>query len=485
MLATHRRLVQEAESLAEATQPEARPSSSKKRRLREVRRMEARVKAALDEGRIEDDLKDVRMEKVFSTASTKQSMIARVSLYPPQFPPYNEYSCLALQPPPVLALHINRSVHSGHYATKNNVRLIFPEVLDLTPFTTSGNLSTEPTVSISTPPALPRAIPRSTTPTPATYTSPRTLYRLSAVVCHFGQHSFGHYICYRRKPRGVESGTKRWAPPKLADPLRVEESENQSASNGDANPGYVWEDEDGHTTQNRLGKGWLRISDDSVRECGIETVLHEGIGAFMLYYERVIQARAGVYLLRNSPRSSEETLKPEMMTVHLNDSVGSLVSEVGVGVMRRGEETKRQGNGGVGVGLGAGLGGSQVLGPRIVRSVAAGRGRSLSATPSERESSVLSMSVDSIEVEPKRGTMSSLPNGNAHHNRSSSEVGNSIPPSMSASAPVLPLRSPQQLQSSSSAGSSPRRPRQPLPPRIPSPQRHQPSAGPSTIGLKA
>jgi ubiquitin carboxyl-terminal hydrolase 1 len=90
MLATHRRLVQEAENLAEATRPEANPSASKKRRLKEVRRTEAKVKSALVEGRIEDDIEDLRMEKVFSTASTKQSMIARVSLYPYHYMHYNK-----------------------------------------------------------------------------------------------------------------------------------------------------------------------------------------------------------------------------------------------------------------------------------------------------------------------------------------------------------------------------------------------------------
>lgn len=40
--------------------------------------MEMRVKTALEEGRIEDDIKDVRLEKVFGV-STKQAMIARVS----------------------------------------------------------------------------------------------------------------------------------------------------------------------------------------------------------------------------------------------------------------------------------------------------------------------------------------------------------------------------------------------------------------------
>ena len=83
---------------------------------------------------------------------------------------------------------------------------------------------------------------------------PRVLYRLAAVVCHYGQHSFGHYVCYRRKPRG--SG--HVGPPRLRDGFQ-------------ATP----------------GRGWLRASDDAVREVGIETVLQEGSGAFMLYYERV------------------------------------------------------------------------------------------------------------------------------------------------------------------------------------------------------
>ena len=83
---------------------------------------------------------------------------------------------------------------------------------------------------------------------------PRVLYRLAASVCHYGQHSFGHYVCYRRKPRA--SG--RAGPPRLND-------------------GF-------HATP---GRGWLRASDDAVREVGIEAVLQEGSGAFMLYYERV------------------------------------------------------------------------------------------------------------------------------------------------------------------------------------------------------
>ena len=118
-------------------------------------------------------------------------------------------------------------------------------------------LSTSPSFPISShiPPAstltaASLAVPLSKT---KTHPAPRVLYRLAAVVCHYGQHSFGHYVCFRRKPRGAG----RVVPPRLDDgPMP--------------------------------GRGWLRVSDDTVREVGIETVLQEGAGAFMLYYERVV-----------------------------------------------------------------------------------------------------------------------------------------------------------------------------------------------------
>ncbi|KAH8982431.1 hypothetical protein EDB92DRAFT_125397 [Lactarius akahatsu] len=246
MRATLYKLEQDAERLAAAAS-KSTVSQSKKKRVREVKRFATRLKAALDEGRIEDDIKGVKMEKVFSRASTKQAMVAR--------------------PPPVLALHLNRSVHFGAYASKNTARVHFPEVLDLTPYTTSGMLSTSPSIPISShmPPttatsaaaaaslAIPSSLSSSKTKTPP----PRVLYRLAAVVCHYGQHSFGHYVCFRRKPRGAG----RVVPPRL---------------------------DEGPSAAPPAGRGWLRVSDDAVREVGIETVLLEGAGAFMLYYERVV-----------------------------------------------------------------------------------------------------------------------------------------------------------------------------------------------------
>lgn len=77
MIFTYKKLEEDAERLTEAAGAhEASPS--KKKRAREARKLAARVKAALDEGRIEEDIRGVKMEKVLSRESTKQAMIARV-----------------------------------------------------------------------------------------------------------------------------------------------------------------------------------------------------------------------------------------------------------------------------------------------------------------------------------------------------------------------------------------------------------------------
>ena len=178
-------------------------------------------------------------------------------------------------------------------------------------------------------------------------------------MCHYGQHSFGHYVCYRRKPRPPSSGDARFAPPKLVDPLGCECEKCDRF-------GPVRDDDDTFNAERcRPGHGWLRISDDSVKEVGIETVLQEGSGVFMLYYERVM-SRPGIY-----PTNSEETLKPVSLGLvpQANMSVSSLAS-VGNGSLLHSMDERKP----------------RVLGPRVVRSVAPSRGRSLSAAPSERDS---------------------------------------------------------------------------------------------------
>ena len=392
-------------------------------------------------------------------------------------------------------------MHFGQFASKNTIKVHFPEILDLSPYTTSGSLSTVPTSAMSTPspplpslqtslfhqtplsslssssstaPSITKSKKRSTTPTPDTYrasspSSPppetqRTIYRLTSVVCHYGQHSFGHYICYRRKPRmGRNKRNLAGEVPILVMPEggdeETEESDGRSRSrsrnkgkgkvdNLSSTNGYA----DSYSTYSRLspqpsssyhwrdhsetfsgsGKGWLRISDDSVVECGIENVMAEGSGAFMLYYERAVwdagwmnprekegektpMNRVGdldldgkgdfdvddVDLDGDGDRfsvGSEETLRPKIKVIDLNGSVGSLVSEVGVGIRKQ----KKDGKGSHGLkmkdvaressmssSVNASLyassvsssssttaSSSKIFGPRIVRSVNARRGHS-------------------------------------------------------------------------------------------------------------
>lgn len=93
---------------------------------------------------------------------------------------------------------------------------------------------------------------------------------------------------------------------------------------------------------------------------------------------------------------SEETLKPELKAVNLNGSVGSLVSEVGFGVMNK-----------MGRGASSAAAGPvpvspvSVPGARIVRIVATGRKRSTSVgvVLSDRERSEVSVSLDSPSCE--------------------------------------------------------------------------------------
>lgn len=55
MLATLEHLQEEANRLTAATSNDPDPSSSKKKRAREARKLAARVKAAIDEGRLEEE----------------------------------------------------------------------------------------------------------------------------------------------------------------------------------------------------------------------------------------------------------------------------------------------------------------------------------------------------------------------------------------------------------------------------------------------
>lgn len=334
MLATHQKLLAEAQRVAALVTIESNPSISKKKRAQDAHKLAARVRAAIEEGRIEEDIPGVRLEKVYSKESTKQVMIARVSMLSPRVIGAD----VTYQTPHVLTLHLNRSLHFGHYASKNTCRVEFPEVLDLSPFATSGQLSTRPDLPISSPHHLHQPVP------PASQPPHRILYRLSAVVCHYGQHSFGHYICYRRKPRPVSAGATRFSPPRLPCPwgCRCERC---------AKYGHVRVD-DGYDNRRKPGYGWLRISDDSVQEVGFETVAFESSAVFMLFYERILQPRMSI-IRQPAIRGPEETVRPkdtqskESDPIHEDDTrsqsemSGSRTSDVQPRVVRNVSASRR------------------------------------------------------------------------------------------------------------------------------------------------
>lgn len=91
------------------------------------------------------------------------------------------------QPPDALTFHVSRS---SYYARgtfiKNNCRIIFPEILILDRFTTTSELCGRAEAPISRLGSGRR--------------DPQDVYRLVSLVVHFGTHTSGHYITFRRIP---------------------------------------------------------------------------------------------------------------------------------------------------------------------------------------------------------------------------------------------------------------------------------------------
>lgn len=164
-----------------------------------VRRLTLALTHKWDEAEVEEQqlFAGIQMIREPNEANTKQVMLAK--------------------PPPVLVLHLNRSSYTmGGYPTKNNTRVVFPLVLDVTPYTTGAVLSTNPTHPLSH----------------ATATASANMYRLCAVVVHYGGHQSGHYVSYRRRPHS-----------------------------------------------------WTRISDDRVENCTEDDVLAQN--PYLLFYEQI------------------------------------------------------------------------------------------------------------------------------------------------------------------------------------------------------
>lgn len=127
---------------------------------------------------------------------------------------------LLSRPPPLLCIHINRSVFdpNTYMIVKNSKNVRFPSELDLNPYVAepndinmdarlafrkqdeiymkSGDHSSEETPSASSDEDMEEVVLEAISPT---ITENENLkYNLKAVVSHYGTHNYGHYICYRR-----------------------------------------------------------------------------------------------------------------------------------------------------------------------------------------------------------------------------------------------------------------------------------------------
>jgi ubiquitin carboxyl-terminal hydrolase 1 len=144
-------------------------------------------------------------------------------------------------------------------------------VLDITQFTTSGALYTtaEGSISHHADQEWQKDYPK-----PEDTAPPRSVYRLDALICHYGYtSSFGHFVAYRRKPDSVLG-------PTLARKSCADYCDCQACQI----EGQVRE-------RSTLPlKNWLRISDADVEEVGEAEVLAERMSAFLLFYEKVAES---------------------------------------------------------------------------------------------------------------------------------------------------------------------------------------------------
>lgn len=297
--------------------------------------------------------------------------------------------------------------------------------------------------------------------------------------------------------RDVETETDRSGTLRIRKGLKQNGSAKSQPSAVDyfgvdgGSPRYCWEDHS--ETDAGTNKGWLRISDDSVEECGIERVILEAGAVFMLYYEKAVHPRPGLYSChesqsntrrnssetsngigrgeRNRSRSrtrtngnateseegdadadgfsigSEETLKPQLKVMDLNGSVGSLISEVGVGVLKRekskgkerGREKDREkereyANERLSVSMTSSVSSSPSIGARIIQNVTAGRQKLL---PNGNGHGFHPRSSSSSDVGSPTPSVESLSSFSSKPRHMKDRVDKDIPQDMTASAPSI------------------------------------------------
>ncbi|KAK5815315.1 hypothetical protein F5H01DRAFT_309215, partial [Linnemannia elongata] len=237
--------------ISNQTLTKAEKAAKKSKLLQQRKILEAAIKSD-----VEKALPDIKLSKVVSRHCTKQVMLAK--------------------PPSVLCLHFVRSQYSNYgTVSKNSCHVRFPEYLDLSPFCTTGVLLTRPNLpmSISEHDLERMGYDRSGSSSSASSgldkdsepARKKVLYKLQSIVVHYGGHSYGHFIAYRRKPESMVS---------MVGPVGLG---LDGATNGSARSGSY------------CGSGrredWFRVSDETVESVSLENVL--GSNPYMCLYEKV------------------------------------------------------------------------------------------------------------------------------------------------------------------------------------------------------
>ena len=220
-------------------------------------------------------------------------------------------------------MHVQRSAHLARgRAYKNGCRVYFGEILDLSPFSTSSSdlvSTTAPHVAFVN-----RGDPNGKS---VQQVEPRKdLYRLSSIVVHYGTHSYGHYVTYRRTPRSSSasavpdptaptiaqllSNKMSFADTGKVDPFITSPASSSDTSSSDlsASPSSSSSSDDPDSkdpfitvTSSRsngippplpsspyhdnVKSDWYRISDETVDKTDIDTVLKSN--PFLLFYEKI------------------------------------------------------------------------------------------------------------------------------------------------------------------------------------------------------
>ncbi|KAI7857377.1 hypothetical protein BDC45DRAFT_31377 [Circinella umbellata] len=203
-----------------------KPKQKRKRLLEEI---ESRIKS----NRIEDEIDGIQC--VESPLSTKQVMFAKT--------------------PKILCLHLSRSAfHASGAVYKNTCQILFPEYLDLSSYTTNGNLCTQPKYPISSP-----GESTDSNNVNRTALASSTRYRLMSTIVHYGSHSYGHFVAFKR----------RILPKKCMCPNCQDDKSGPES----------WEDSQ--------DEAWYRISDSKVDLCSFDVVIQSN--PYMLLYELMDQ----------------------------------------------------------------------------------------------------------------------------------------------------------------------------------------------------